>query len=218
MTAQARDIQVTEADARSGAGTDLSMESSWPDTFKSGIEVWKYLKARGYTCSKRVVQKHITLGKLPYIQGKNARSRIFRRQAVDDYAKVHLADFAPTDLDARIREGDLSELQARKLRAAIEEHEARAALMRMKKDRELGKLLLRSEFESLLAARWVVLRAGFRAMVDLNLDAWERLLRDDPVQGRQVMREAILSEFLVLLNEFARAPEFEVQARQEGAD
>ncbi len=187
----------------------------WPSTFKNGTEVWKYLKARGYRVAKRTVLAHIKQKKLIYTPGRTVSQRIFTRAAVDDYARIHLAKAAPSSLDQAIAEGDLSRLQARKIIAETKRAEADAESKSMKVARERGELIPRAEFESLLAARWVVLRAGFRSMVDLNLDTWAAMIETDPVQGRVLMRDSLNAEFLVLLNEFARAPVFEIIAEDE---
>lgn len=182
----------------------------WPDRFDTRSAAHKYLVARGYTLKQRTFYHHVKTGLVPCQKISGSRMR-FTRSGLDQYARLHLGKFAPTELEERIREGDLSTMQARKLAADTRKAEAEAEFREFKLEVEKGRYIHVEQFERELAARMIVLRAGFANMIALCLDDWIAALQDDPVKGRAFMREAIIENYHELLYEYARLPEWTVE-------
>ncbi len=176
-----------------------------PQDFDTPIDVYRYLKASGWKIGKSKVYNDCGTKLKPGEDGK------FSLESVELYALKHLKRLVPDGATESVAD-ELERLHLERLRREVSLRKRQEEKLRFDLERKKGRYLPRSEFETLLAARWVVLRAGFKAMVDLNLDAWISLIEDDPDKGRLSFRQAIQQEFLVLLNEFARMPEITVVA------
>ena len=172
------------------------------ESFKTAIEAYRYLKEQGWKVSKSKVYADVGTKLKPDQDGK------FSLETVELYALKHLKRIAPGGPENVAEE--LEKLHLERLRREVALRKRQEEKLQFELQRKKGEYIHKSEFETLIAARWVILRAGFKAMVDLNLDNWIAIIQDNPQKGRLEFRQAIRDEFLVLLNEFAMAPQFEV--------
>ncbi len=182
--------------------------------FKNGAAIHRFLAAQGWKVSHTKVYTDIRLGIL--VPDKD---NWFSEDCIMQYALNYLhkdgnIENIPATKTSEVVK-DLDSLTKQKLQLEVELKQAQRDKLRFDLERKQGMFIPRGEVDSLLAARWVILRSGFQAMIDLNLDIWCDMIKDDPVQGQSVMRESILNEFWLLLNEFATAAEIEVVPGEE---
>lgn len=145
-----------EALARRDGPAQAEAEPEEADRFPNLMRVLDYLRAEGWKIGKSQLYQHRKEGRI-----RAEADGTYTRRAVDRYAKLFLKR---TDGRDR-RQDELEELQRAKLRAEKEKTEAQARHWELRTRIERGYYVRRADVEQALAARAVLLRAGYEDFV-----------------------------------------------------
>ncbi|MBI9092447.1 MAG: hypothetical protein JEZ12_24790 [Desulfobacterium sp.] len=109
---------------------------------------------------------------------------------------------------------DLSDGHAVKTQREIERLEEQIAKMRFEREKEEGKFIPRKEFEAELAARAVVMEAGFRHTFNVKVREWIAMVGGKAAKSADFLQElnTALDE---QLNNFATTRTFQVMFEEE---
>ncbi len=171
--------------------------------FEKPIDVYRHLKANGWKVGKSKVYSDVGTRLKPDKDGK------YSLETVELYALKYLKRVAPSGPENVADE--LEKLHLERLRREVSLRKRQEEKLCFELELKKGKYIPIEQFERELAARMIVLRAGFANMIALCLDDWIAALQDDPVKGRAFMREAIIENYHELLYEYARLPEWTVE-------
>lgn len=151
--------------------------------FRSLEEVRRHLEAKGFKTSRSSINRHKQEG---YILP--AGGGVFTVQAIAKYMKfLEGKGFGPPDAKADAT-GPNSRFQA----ARADKMEQEALLLRIKTQAEQGKYLPRIKVEQDLAARVMMLKSGFRHLIQSGASEFVHLVGGDPNKIPDLMLEMSL--------------------------
>ncbi|WP_025322273.1 hypothetical protein [Deferrisoma camini] len=164
-----------EARARLAKAPAPAAESDEADSdeerFPNLLRVLEYLQREGWKIGKSALYQHRREGRI-----RQEEDGTYTKRAVDRYARTFLKR-----LDGGGKPKDeLEALQRAKLRAEKEKTEAQARHWELRTKIERGYYVKRSEVETALAARAVVLRSGFEDFVRAEADQMVKLVEGNP--------------------------------------
>jgi hypothetical protein len=149
-------------------------------SFSSLEAVRRFLNAQGYKVSKSTIDRHKREGKI-----RPNPSGVFTEASAIKYAETFLV-VSSTGQRAR---DDNSDIQRQRLRALTDKAVEEARTMRLKREAEEGKYIPRSQVQQDLAARAMMLRSGFKHLVQSRVMEWVHLVGGDPTKAPELMRE-----------------------------
>jgi hypothetical protein len=190
-------------------------EESTPQVFKNVFAVYKWLKANDYKVSK---------SKLYNDAGKDPEKALLRMEP-DGTVTIEAVRRYLNHPEAGVREHmekvqagtdhELKEYQRRTVIAKMRKVENEVEQQEIEIQTKRGELLPREDLYLEMAGRTSVLEQGFKGLVQVRAADWVHVAGGD-VNRSAELREAILAEFDVLLNEFARTDVFQVLFEEEG--
>lgn len=149
------------------------------ERFPNLLRVLEYLKAQGWKIGKSALYQHRREGRI-----RQEADGTFARKAVDRYARTFLKRL---DGSGR-KEDEIEALQRAKLKAEKEKTEAQARHWELRTKIERGYYVKRSEVETALAARALVLRSGYEDFVRAEADQVVRLVEGNPERAPDLVR------------------------------
>jgi len=161
-----RSGEPARAAAQAGAGAEADDEERFPNL----LRVLEYLKRQGWKIGKSALYQHRREGRI-----RQAEDGTYTKRAVDKYARTFLKR-----LDGQGPADEIEALQRAKLRAEKEKTEAQARHWELRTKIERGYYVRRSEVETALAARAVVLRSGYEDFVRAEADQMVKLVEGNP--------------------------------------
>jgi len=178
----------------------IDQEQSAP-TFESLLAVCKYLGDAGFRVSKSKIYRDKDKGQIRI----NSDGTVFETEV-----RAYAATLERVEGDI----GDLNDVHARKAAKEVERLEQQIAKLRFENEKEIGKYILRNDFEAELAARAVVFESGFRHKFNVKVREWIAL-----VNGKIEKSADLLQELNVCLDEqlnsYATTKAFQVMFEEE---
>lgn len=162
--------------------------------FSSLEAVRRFLNGQGYVVSKSTIDRHKKEGKIRQQGG------VFTEDAALRYAKAFLKD-ANTGKRGDV---DTADQQRRFLTARADKAEQEAALLRLKTLEQEGRYLPREKVQQDLAARAMMLRSGFKHLVQSSVGEWVHLVGGDPAKAPELLRE-VTGKIERMLSDYAGA-------------
>lgn len=171
--------------------------------FKNIRAVADYLITQGWKVSEKSVYNHAKAGML----GKK-KNGVYTARQVQQYARDYLTteDFHQTRHD--------DDLSRKKLLAEIQYKAEQGKLVRLKREVEEGKYVLRTEVERQLAGRAALFETGFKGKIRTGAGDLIKLVQGDPVKTPDLIY-ALYAYIDEELNRYARRVEFEITIHTE---
>ncbi len=163
--------------------------------FSSLEAVRRFLNVQGFVVSKSTINRHKDEGKI-----RPGAGGVFTEAVARRYAKDFLRKSA-----TGLREGeDTSDQQRRFLSARADKMEQEAKQLHLKTLAQEGKYLPRAKVEQDLAARAMMLKNGFKHMIQSSVGELVHLVGGEPAKAQDLMRE-LTHKVERLLSDYASA-------------
>jgi len=166
-------------------------------SFESLLQVMEHLKQAGFRISKSKLYRDRDKG-------------LIRVQKDGSVLESEVRAYAGNCLDRIAGQiEDMSDIQSRKALKDVELREEQILKIRLAREVEQGKYLLRRDFEAELASRAVILDSGLRHMVQMKVGEWVAMVGGKPAMVPDFIQN-INRELDSLMNGFATLESFQV--------
>lgn len=174
------------------------------EKFNSLLETCEHLKNSGYKISKSKIYRDADEGKITREPDGTVKA-----SAAREYAKTHLVSAEVVNTKK-----ELKNLQAKKLKNAIRNQDIEYKKKKFELEKEIGKYLLRRDFEAEMAARAVILESGIKHRYNSHVSEWIALVGGKPERTADLL--AALNQALdEQLNTYATTRVFQVIFEEE---
>jgi hypothetical protein len=176
-------------------------------TLKNKQAVLAYLQQSGWRVAKATLYLHCNQGKLVPDKSDGA----YRQSAVDKYAKTFLRR---TETGKKVSK-EVEALQAKKAALEVAKLEEEVGRIRLKREAEDKRYMLREAVEMELAARASMLDSGLGNMILLNVARYITLVEGNKKKIDDVMR-AMLGDKDAFLNELSKPRTYTIVIDSDG--